>query len=431
MARRPQWWTKWWSRQSWTPITSDGTWQCFVSLVAPTVFKYCNSWSLCHVWNKIEWTWDTPCSSIGKGLVVEIHCRFATNTAARRSTWARIRSDAREWICGGRLDWGISTSYSSFYAIPWIGFGADQGLVTMEGVWQKNENLLEGVFRECNSNADLPTVIFGDFNIKPEFFAVVAAELLSGNWVDVGESEALAKGELPQWTFCQKETTSRLDPCLMNGAAMHLLHAFEIWGHEHCTFPNHRMQCMILKIGSGEQMATKVKRPYKIPEHDQLCWDDHQFLTRVTVEKFHDELTDAYEQEDVEWYWSALLRPSPSPTRWQNKPPHSAQAPPAYTHGATLTRSAADIRDVSSDPHLPTSADANNEKPAPHTQRNHTAVAAWQFACQRRKRKAESTAPESQDAKDAASRFVNNKVTVFRVCRRRKKSSGVCCVCRS
>ena len=56
----------------------------------------------------------------------------------------------------------------------------------------------------------------------------------------------------------------------------------------------------------------------------------------------------------------------------------------AFTHEATPTGSAIDIRDVSSNPHLPTSADADNEKLEPHThthtQRNHTAVAAWQFA---------------------------------------------------
>ena len=62
----------------------------------------------------------------------------------------------------------------------------------------RNENLLEEVFRECNSNADLPKVILGDFNIEPEFSVAIASELLSGNWVDVGKSEAHAKGELPQ-----------------------------------------------------------------------------------------------------------------------------------------------------------------------------------------------------------------------------------------
>ena len=81
---------------------------------------------------------------------------------------------------------------------------------------------------------------------------------------------------------------------------MHQLHVFEMWRHEHCTIPKHGMQCVILKTGSGKHMATKVKRPYNIPEHDQLCWDDHEFLTRVMVEKFHDELTEAYEQGDVE-----------------------------------------------------------------------------------------------------------------------------------
>ena len=167
-----------------------------------------------------------------------------------------------------------------------------------------NEAFLRKVFRECNAYGELPTVLIGDFNIEPQFSTVISQELFTGNWVDVGKKEAEARGEYPRWTFHQKDSCSRIDSCLMNGAAMHLVMGFELWEHENCTIPNHRMQCVTLRIGGKKQFATKLRKPFNVPEHKPLELDDHQFVTNLLVAQYEESLNQAFLRRDVESYWS-------------------------------------------------------------------------------------------------------------------------------
>ena len=172
----------------------------------------------------------------------------------------------------------------------------------------KNESFLQKVFRECNSYGYVPTVLIGDFNIEPQYSAVISHETFTGNWVDVSKSEAESRGLPPQWTFCQRETTSRLDLCFLNGAAMHLLYDFEVWNHEHCTIPNHKMQCVSLRIGGKKQYATKIAKPFDLPDYVSLPHDDLEFLTEMVMESHESQLSTAWWNLDVDEFWSVWTK---------------------------------------------------------------------------------------------------------------------------
>ena len=105
-----------------------------------------------------------------------------------------------------------------------------------------NERFLQKIFEESNSNANLPVILLGDFNVEPQYSPTISFEVNTGNCVDVGRSCAEARGEQPKWTFRQGDVTSRIDLCLLNGAAMNLFENSEMWDHAGCTIPNHECQ---------------------------------------------------------------------------------------------------------------------------------------------------------------------------------------------
>ena len=167
-----------------------------------------------------------------------------------------------------------------------------------------NERFLQKIFEESNSNANLPVILLGDFNVEPQYSPTVSYEVNTGNWVDVGRSCAEVRGEQPKWTFRQGDVTSRIDLCLLNGAAMNLFENFEMWDHAGCTIPNHKIQCLTLRLGEGTQSANKVRRPWEIPEHIPLCQEDHEYLTNEVVNRYSDQLDEAFAFGEVDVFWN-------------------------------------------------------------------------------------------------------------------------------
>ena len=171
-----------------------------------------------------------------------------------------------------------------------------------------NEQLLRKVFQEANSGELVPTLIIGDFNIDPIYSAEVTNEVGRGNWVDAATIRASIEGTSPPWTFAQGNVTSRIDVCLLNTGAMHMFTNFEQWNHEGCTIPNHKVQCLILKIGGGKQFAMKPKKVQAIPGFVPFHGADAEFINDSVIEEFGDKLNKCFDDNDVEDYWNTWCR---------------------------------------------------------------------------------------------------------------------------
>ena len=115
-------------------------------------------------------------------------------------------------------------------------------------------------------------------------------------------------GSDPPYTISQKGVTSRIDLCLLNTSAMNLFWDFEQWNHERCTIPNHKLQCVTLKLGGRKQFALKPSRPYTIPDFENLRGEDSEQLSSDLIEEHIDDLSQAFEEEDVEKYWVTWCR---------------------------------------------------------------------------------------------------------------------------
>ena len=120
-----------------------------------------------------------------------------------------------------------------------------------------NESFLGKNFQDANANGGLPVVVMGDFKTDPLSSATTTHEVNSGNWCDALASTAVLEERDPHYTFEQKGVKSRIDLCLLNGSAMQLFQKFEKWDHKYCTIPNHRMQCLTLKLEFKKQYEWK------------------------------------------------------------------------------------------------------------------------------------------------------------------------------
>ena len=166
-----------------------------------------------------------------------------------------------------------------------------------------NEALLNKVLREANAAGNIPTVIMGDFNIEPDFSAELSAAIFEGYWTDAGTIKSKIDGSLPLPTFSQKGVNSRVDICLLNNCAMNLFWDFIQWDHEDCTIPNHKMQCLSLRIGGRKQTARKPFKPHTLPDFRCLPETDSAYLTHWVIDKFIDELSANFEEDNVDGFW--------------------------------------------------------------------------------------------------------------------------------
>ena len=171
-----------------------------------------------------------------------------------------------------------------------------------------NERLLSKVFKEAAACGPIPVVVMGDFNIDPAYSRTVTDLLVEGTWVDAAAIRPSFDGSDPPWTFQQKGVTSRIDICLLNGSAMHLFWDFEQWNHESCTIPNHKIQCITLKLGSGKQFAKRPMKPYSIPDYFRLPPLDIEHLTSDIIELHIEKLYASFEKQDIEEYWVEWCR---------------------------------------------------------------------------------------------------------------------------
>ena len=166
-----------------------------------------------------------------------------------------------------------------------------------------DEDLLRKVFCEGWACGDIPVVIVGDMNIEAEYYPIICTEVESGRWTDAGRTVAELKDEAPSWKFNQKGTTSRLDLCFLNGAATQLFEKFEVWNHEFCTIPNHRMQCITLSLGKAKDVATKVVLPKTLPEFTVLPDEDCELISESVFSEYHGKLLEAFREKDINGCW--------------------------------------------------------------------------------------------------------------------------------
>ena len=158
------------------------------------------------------------------------------------------------------------------------------------------------VFEEADSCRDIPAVVIGNINIDP-LFSTAVSERVSGRWVDAGTVRAGIENVDPPWTFSQRDTTSRIDVALLNESAVNLFCGFEQWSHENCTIPNHKMQCVTLKLAGRKQFGMKPRIPRSIPKCDTLPKEDCDFILDELFEQYMDKLSASFENSDVENYW--------------------------------------------------------------------------------------------------------------------------------
>lgn len=175
-----------------------------------------------------------------------------------------------------------------------------------------NEKLLQKIFAEGNCRGDTPVVILGDLNTERAYSAELTRQINSGNWVDAAAVRAAADGSVPADTFFgPRNASSRIDLCLMNGAAAELFADFEVWNHPECTIPQHRMQCLTLRTGGLKQRSLRTQRIAKLPESDgrqTLTQADQEELAHSVIAELTAELHDALEAKDVEAAWRAWCR---------------------------------------------------------------------------------------------------------------------------
>ena len=169
--------------------------------------------------------------------------------------------------------------------------------------YEINERFLTKIFEEADSCRDIPVVIIGDINIDPSFSTAVSERVISGRWVDAGTVRAGIENTDPPWTFSQRDMTSRIDVALLNESAMNLFSGFEQWSHEHCTIPNHKMQCVTLRLAGRKQFGMKPKIPRSIPTFGALPKEDSDFILDELFEEYMDKLSVSFENGDVQCYW--------------------------------------------------------------------------------------------------------------------------------
>ena len=145
----------------------------------------------------------------------------------------------------------------SFYGISGANEGGDAML--------RNESLLQQVFDESSSLGDVPVVLCGDFNVKPEKSRVITTELLAGRWLDAAATIARIEGTTPADTFFSRGTCSRIDLMLLNNRAAQLLHSCKVLPVPADGIRNHKPVQMVMRLPDSSEWAERIPRARGLP----------------------------------------------------------------------------------------------------------------------------------------------------------------------
>jgi hypothetical protein len=140
---------------------------------------------------------------------------------------------------------------------------------------RRNDDLLREVLAVASTLGDVPIVVAGDFNIKPDHSATLLAAYSTGKWHDVAASVAAAAGVAPEATcFSRADRGScgnRIDYVLANSVAFTAVENLTLV--QDTGVPTHLPLRLVLSLQPFAAQLLRVVRP--------LAYPTEQWTTRL------------------------------------------------------------------------------------------------------------------------------------------------------
>ena len=171
---------------------------------------------------------------------------------------------------------------------------------------ESNEQLLSDVFSEATSLGNVPVIVLGDFNIKPERSPILSHLVTSGLWCDIGQTYAVLEGSDPLPTFDARGTNSRIDLAFGNPELMRLLKSYEVLDVPPNGIKNHKPVRVVIDVTCPKSWAWQTRKVHALPVPSQeLCAEDTRNLEDDIFERYLDGFVEAVESTDVDAIWDA------------------------------------------------------------------------------------------------------------------------------
>ena len=139
---------------------------------------------------------------------------------------------------------------------------------------RRNDDLLRDVLVVASALGDVPIVVAGDFNIKPDHSATLLAAYATGKWHDVAASVAAAAGVAPGATCFSRadrgSSGSRIDYVLANSVAFPAVENLTLV--QDTGLPTHLPLRLLLNLQPYAAQLLRVVRPLAYPTEQ---WTSH------------------------------------------------------------------------------------------------------------------------------------------------------------
>ena len=169
-----------------------------------------------------------------------------------------------------------------------------------------NEELLGNIFDEVGSFGNVPILVIGDYNIKPERSPFLSNLITAGLWMDIGQTIATLEEKLPDPTYEARGTTSRIDLAFGNPELMRHLRGFEVMTVPHDGIKSHKPIKIVLDFHCPRTLALQTRKVKNFPKVEKdLDPEDLESLEFDIFTRYKGNFEQAVESQDVNSIWSA------------------------------------------------------------------------------------------------------------------------------
>ena len=192
---------------------------------------------------------------------------------------------------------GLLVHIVTIYGFPRANEGGDP--------MEENEQFLSEVFAEAASLGNVPILVIGDFNIKPERSPVLANLVTAGCWFDIGQTFAILNGTVPQPTYEARGISSRIDLAFGNPELMRFLKNFEVLDVPHDGIRSHKPIRVTIDVSCPRAFALQTRKVMDFPECEYfLDVETKAELENDVCERYLDQFFQSIEKHDIDEMWS-------------------------------------------------------------------------------------------------------------------------------
>ena len=173
-------------------------------------------------------------------------------------------------------------------------------------VMDTNEELLRNIFDEAGSLGNVPILVVGDYNVKPENSPFLSNLITSGLWVDIGQTTATLAGKLPDATYEARGVSSRIDLAFGNSELMRYLKGYEVLSVPHDGIKSHKPIKIVFEFKCPKAFALQTRKVKNFPKVDQnLHPEDLESLEFDIFSRYIESFERAVVSQDVNSIWDA------------------------------------------------------------------------------------------------------------------------------